>query len=1041
MKKIKMNKKHWSLITLSSLFMGIIATSIATNINDTSLMHQANPVLNVDASTPTPAPTPAPTPTPAPVYPSIKEELSNNPYNRDMFSVNNDANIMLRDKLPESITDAQWKQFVVDNNVALFGPAPAGSVFPEADITVTKESASNTLHQAVINITQTSTSRLISQLTVTGFRTRPTLPAYYKKDHDYDVIDGASTGLMNIGKLLTNKGFVDGKSLNASWYPFNYVDAFINNNSDLYNTIKQIAIDQFTFSPNNEFTADSSIELSLPNDTIPAIKEYKQSGVYETLNNAVTGNESEDSSQLTFNVNFKNVKENGKIVYNKPYPLYLFNAKQITSDPFNTSTNRKNNVSELPDAASIGTTLDTLNVSNLLKSLSLYINKTKLSDLPVTVVSLHEGTIPTKNYVDNSVTVRVDITNVIHSDTNKYIGNLSDITWTISGFVPPISTPDPDANLSTTFNKGAIYKMNAPAAIANSLPEDVTPAQVTDIVTPDNLLTMFTNLPDDFVGKLPSNYYVVDSLEPDPIKNELKVNISLTYAKVSNHNITDLNGTAVSGYFMIQNFASPKNFTALVNTFSAPSKQDIYQFDPVNPIRQYLIDYVNGTINCFPNTVKTKLLAFLNDELDFRDNLKIVSKDVSVSGAFKTNPKLTVKVNSSQIATITGDSTFATLEGYTFNITNFLEYQPTVVNVVTNSFPNYTYEQFADEVNKNNIGVNKKADKNNLANIENLPNDKVPPVLSVSKINTTGLNAKAIVSIKFKEFYSDDGLREDYTYNMVVALHATEDPSANQPTFNSNLNVADIDTVSGKNWKNMTSPLAVEYFNNIANLPEIKAVLNNPAVAPLFFKNAAPAGYNIDLSAATLVDRSPNTIAITLSNNNGLLQTINLTGFATISGATKVASTLPAGTNFDTLKSDFGSLTGSALDTKAKTFLTVTNAVEGYSVKAVNVVSVATNEAGQQTARISFQLSAVYVTTGINTYKIVKDVIYQFEYIASSKAAMHGKLISTSLDQDETSSSNANNSNMTLIISLSVVGAIALLAMTLILVKFFKKRK
>ncbi len=1032
------HKKRWSLIALGTLFIGAAASVLGSSsvlLNTSLPSKEISMLADTPTSTPTPAPTPAPTPTTP--YPSIKPELSLNPYHRDMFSVNTQANIIIRDKAPESITNEEWKQFVVKNNEALFGPAPASTPFPESNITVTKVSASNALHQAVISIKETSPARVISELTVTGFRTRPNLPSYLNADHSIDVIDGSAVGLNKIGTILTSKGYIDGKTINEKWYPFNYVDAFINNNSDLYNRIKQIAIDEFTFNPNNEFTADSSIELELPNYTSPAIQQYKETGVFETLNNASTGNESEDLSQLKFDVTFKNIKVNGTTIYNQTYPLYLFNAKNITNEPFNPTADIKTAVSDLPESSNIGATLDDLNVSNLLKSLSYYTSGKKNSDLPPSIVTLHEGTTPIKNYADNSVAVRVDITNIIHNDANKYIGNLSDVRWTISGFVPPTSTPDSDANLSSTFNKSSIYRMNAPASIADFLPDDVTPSQVTNIVTPENILTMFSNLPADFVGKVPGNYYVIDSLEPDHIKNELKVNISLTYAKVSNHNVLDLKGTAVSGYFIIQNFATAKNFSLLTNTFNAPTKEDIYQFDPIDPIRKHLFDYVNGTRNCFPTMIKNELLKFLNDELDFRDNIRIVSKDVAVSGAFKTNPKLTIKVNSSKIASITGDATFATLDGYQFNITNFLEYQPTEVAIVNNSFPNYTYEDFADEVNKGNIGVNKKTEKNNLANITNLPNDKIPPILSVSKIHSTGLNAKAIVSIKFKQFYSEEGLREDYTYNMVVALHTTGDPLANHQLFNSDINISDIDTAGGKKWKEMTAPLAAEYFNDIANQGEIKTTLNNPAVAPLLFNGEVPPGYNISLSSATLMERIPNTIALTLSNNNGLLQTVTLTGFANINGATTVASTLPAGTDFSTLKVDFSSLTGSALDTKAKTFLTVDNAVNGYVVKAVNVVNVVTNSLGQETARISFQLSAVYVSTGIDTYKIVNDVIYQFEYISSSKAAMSGKLISTSLDNDTASL----NTNMSLIISLSVVGSIALLVMLLYLVKFLKKRK
>ena len=101
------------------------------------------------------------------------------------------------------------------------------------------------------------------------------------------------------------------------------------------------------------------------------------------------------------------------------------------------------------------------------------------------------------------------------------------------------------------------------------------------------------------------------------------------------------------------------------------------------------------------------------------------------------------------------------------------------------------------------------------------------------------------------------------------------------------------------------------------------------------------------------------------------------------------------GTNVDQLLNEFHDLEGAELDAKAKQFLQLTNAVDNYTVKDVQVMGVESDPQNSQKKKVvmSFLLSDVYIKKDAVAYTIAHDYIFQFQYDVNGTNGGTGTLL------------------------------------------------
>ncbi len=907
-----------------------------------------------------------------------------------VYSVNNSTDLLIRDKKPESERDIPfWKKFIVDHkDELLLNIAPDFSI---ASFNLRIIDASNANGFIILEIS-TATADVVGNLKIVGFMPRPQLPNYVANDPKYQYVDGNIMPIKNLGSLLTTTCYVDAQTLHRNWYPYDFVNAMLYDDATLYHQLQDTVIKNFLYNPNNRLEDNSQISISLPNATPTNISEYYETGEFPTLNNAVTGNEPSGTSQFVFKVLLENVQVNGKHQDTYAYSINLFNANHITCEAFNA----KNLTTDLGTLNKdlIGDSLDRFNLNELLEQLGRTIDEKQDRDLPAVKLTLHPGTNLIKNISDGTLIINVDIENIVLNNIAKPFGTLKNVPWTVTGFKAASGEVLPDT-LTTAFNSGHImeYSASIDEKISRKLLEDVTIADLTNVIKTKDIKGMFINLPVDFNDK--SNVYIIDTLEYDTKKGELKVYFSLTYGKINNLDVQNPRGIGIGGYFIIKDFTKPIQFKELsheINLPVSPTGNNVYQYDAIDAIRNHLLVYLNTTANCFPTSMKKKLIDILDNVDYFKSIVQVISTKTLVQDANKTSPKQLVSVNIPLFSEITNTDVFISTTGFLFTITGFDRYEETIVTLDQTSFLNYSYEEFKAEVEKGNVGIN--VSQNNLANVTNLPSD-APVQLSISQLHSQGSNDKAIVSVLFPEFYSSEGLVKNYVYNIVVALHPSTLVTPYEDTFTSVINVRNFDRISGENWSSMTAPVAAQYFNNPSNKSFITNILNNATIKRMLFAKT-PDAHDIAFGQCNVKSNTANSILLTIWSTPKNKQTITIEGFRNISGVTVVKSHIPSGTNVDTLLDDFHVLSGAALDKKAKQFLTLTNPVSDYVVKAVDVMGVATdfNNPSKKEVIMSFTLSDIYLKKDTIAYTIGHDYIFQFQYTVNGTSGGEGTLLS-----------------------------------------------
>ncbi len=343
-----------------------------------------------------------------------------------MYSVNNPRDLLIRDAAPESLTnEAFWKQFILDHHDLLFADSP--NDLSSEDFAVTILNASNAQSFVKLEISYLSRKKLpVGNLMVIGFMSRPQLPHYLATDPLYQFQDGNVVPIQNVANLLTNQCYVNGQELRAGWYPFDYVNAFLAEDSSLYNDLQNLVIKSFLYNPTNQLTNDTQITLNLSNKNDDTVTKYYETGVYPTLNNAITGQEDAGISQLVLDAQLTNVMVNGKLQNSHNYKVNLFNAQTIVNNAFDTQ-NLVTDLSTLNKNLLGGDTLDEFRMNELLKQLSTLIDRQQDVPLPRVKMRLHSGSPITKNYLEGSMTIYVDIENIVTNNETKPFGCLFNI--------------------------------------------------------------------------------------------------------------------------------------------------------------------------------------------------------------------------------------------------------------------------------------------------------------------------------------------------------------------------------------------------------------------------------------------------------------------------------------------------------------------------------------------------------------------------------------------------------------------------------------
>ena len=114
------------------------------------------------------------------------------------------------------------------------------------------------------------------------------------------------------------------------------------------------------------------------------------------------------------------------------------------------------------------------------------------------------------------------------------------------------------------------------------------------------------------------------------------------------------------------------------------------------------------------------------------------------------------------------------------------------------------------------------------------------------------------------------------------------------------------------------------------------------------------------------------------------------------------------GTNVEQLLNEFHDLEGTELDVKAKQFLQLTNAVDNYIVKDVQVMGVESDPQNPQKKKVimSFLLSDVYIQKDAVAYTIAHDYIFQFQYDVNGTNGGTGTLLAVNGVANSTTSNH-----------------------------------
>lgn len=935
---------------------------------------------------------------------SLNEKLFDNNRNQPIYSLTTkDSNY--RHLSPEDLSNNDfWKQFILNDHLSDFF---SNDQIVANDFDVKFISANNLKKEAIIEIFD-ATKNSLGQVLINNFAPRPSLPTF---------MDSYTNAMLE--SALNMNGYFNA---NNNFYPFQIAQKIINNNdTDFFNKLYNAALNCLLFDASNQIISDTTYSIHLKNQTANAINNFYETGLYDSLNNAVTGNE-QNKPQLTIIIEFENIIINGQLLYKYSYNLHVFNALKIDllandKDQFNISL----------DQLHLNYDLNDLNFDVLLDELSFYLNKNRPQDLPKSIVQLDENSEIIKDFTQRTLVINTNITNVIGENT-KPIYNKKNVQWTITNF-KAIVQPPMGNDISTSFTSNN-NTFSAPVNLANKLIDDITITDLDNLLTINQIKQMFNHLPIDFEQKIIPFYYVINNFVLDYNRNTIKVSFALTYAKVNGVDVYNENGTSICGEFILTNFATAIKFNALDHNINLSVLSDIYDFDPKDTIRKHLISYVNNTTNVFANQIKIKVLDFLNNEILFNDSLIIVNSSIEINAT----PTYQISVINNQLCDISNDMTFANAAGVNFTIKNFKPYEASQIDIVTTSF-DYTYDEFVKEVEVGNIGINKNNDKFNLMNVSKLPNNGLNPIITVSKINTTGLNAKAIVNITFPEFYVATGLIKNYSVQVVVALKSTLPPIENDLIFNQRIDINDIVKVASvQNLNQFTSPLAINYFNQNKSL--INKIFNESNVASLLLSKIANNNFNINFQLATALTGKDGSILVTLNDNDKNNETIEIYGFVQIQAATNFTSTLPSGVNFSNINNQFVGLNGDALDKKAKTFLSVTNEVVGWKVLSASVIKTYHNDHEGNVAFINFIISDVYVPKHDGTYTIGNSYLIQFKY---QNINAYANNIQGLFMQEIVSFDNTNKYHWLLPIIISVAILLLIFIISLIVI-YFKKR-